>query len=59
MMNKLGLEGTCVDMIKPQVIKARTNTRMNGPKLENVRLKMWNKTDTHSHHFNSIQYWKH
>ena len=58
-LNKLGIEGTYLKVIKAIYDKPTANIILNGQNLEAFPLKSLSlDKDALSHHFYSIQYWK-
>ena len=52
-LQKAGVEGTYLNIIKAIYYKPTANIILNGEKIESISPKVRNKTSTHSHHYYS------
>ena len=52
-LQKAGVEGTYLNIIKAIYYKPTANIILNGEKIESISPKVRNKTSAHSHHYYS------
>ena len=57
-LQKAGIEGTCLNILKAVYDKPRANIILNGEKLKAFPLKSIQDKGAHSRHYYSTQFWK-
>ena len=58
MLQKMGIEGTYLNIVKAIYEKPTANIILNGEKLKTFPLKSGKDKDVHSHHCYSTYFWK-
>ena len=57
-LQRVGIEGNYLNIIKPIYDKPTANIILNGEKLKSFLLRSGTDKDVHSHHYYSTQFWK-
>ena len=57
-LQRVGIEGNYLNIIKPIYDKPTANIILNGEKLKSFPLRSGTDKDVHSHHYYSTQFWK-